>query len=678
MSVLFSLLLLVCLFYTDAPYAKAIYDFWVEVVPRKISTVASYQFHFSLTKKISPGQWIALEFPPGTTLYPPIPTEEPAKSERLRQLFSDISVSLQGRKHSLTTNKNGSVLLKLFVSVAFDPAYQNVQLLIPQKAGLVTPSKEGIYSFKMATETEPIFVSSEPFQFVQSKLTTPVVTVDPPVVTKSAGYKIEFSLGNGGSLKKYNDFIQISFPSDTKLTKTPSEIEKDWITINNIPLLVKPEGGGRLLKLVCPFDLMDATKVVIKIDQKAGIQNPSRVGEYNLIVATSTDTNWEKSKGYSLWEKEPTKINSLSIQSIDITPNFANTIAVYKIKIRFGDQKLLKKGDSITLEFSFVDKPFIISINEPIPQEYVMTLTHIENPNTGSYHLTLYTNKEPNPVISDKFAILPSPLHTTLEISGGIQGTNNWYIVPPLITLVCSNPTARIEYWVDDKPEHVISYNGSIALKPGEYRTTIHYYSLTDTDKEEEKFLTVLVDTIAPLLHVVFDENPLQNPVIFTGITSPNCSVFLDQTPLQTDRQCKFSLSQDLKEIGPRCNLLESIDLAGNKTSKTLCYWFGTRIVFKINSTSVITNDKSEIMPVAPYVKSNITLVPFRFMGEKLQAKIQYETDPETKAVKTITYYLRDLTLVLTIGSTLATVNQQSVKMELPPEIVKGNTVVPQ
>jgi N-acetylmuramoyl-L-alanine amidase len=70
-------------------------------------------------------------------------------------------------------------------------------------------------------------------------------------------------------------------------------------------------------------------------------------------------------------------------------------------------------------------------------------------------------------------------------------------------------------------------------------------------------------------------------------------------------------------------------------------------------------------------------MVPFRFLGEELQAKISFKINPVSKLVSSIQYELQGTVVILTIGDIQGTVNEKEVLLDAPPIIIKGRTVVP-
>ncbi|CAM4104123.1 copper amine oxidase N-terminal domain-containing protein [Saccharibacillus endophyticus] len=74
----------------------------------------------------------------------------------------------------------------------------------------------------------------------------------------------------------------------------------------------------------------------------------------------------------------------------------------------------------------------------------------------------------------------------------------------------------------------------------------------------------------------------------------------------------------------------------------------------------------------APVIQSNTTLVPLRGIFEELNARVVWN-----QKTQTITAYKGSNTVMLKIGSKAATVNGQSVTLDVPARAIKGNTVVP-
>lgn len=87
---------------------------------------------------------------------------------------------------------------------------------------------------------------------------------------------------------------------------------------------------------------------------------------------------------------------------------------------------------------------------------------------------------------------------------------------------------------------------------------------------------------------------------------------------------------------------------------------------------SVISDDAMFKMDTPPVIKGNRTLIPVRAITEGFGAELSY--DEETKVV-TITK--ADTVIKLTLGSTVALVNDEEVQMDTNANIVNSRTYVP-
>jgi hypothetical protein len=95
-------------------------------------------------------------------------------------------------------------------------------------------------------------------------------------------------------------------------------------------------------------------------------------------------------------------------------------------------------------------------------------------------------------------------------------------------------------------------------------------------------------------------------------------------------------------------------------------------IELQLGSKSAYVNQKRVELDVAPFTENGRTLVPFRFIGEALGAKVSWFQDSQ-KAI----YELAGIKVEITIGSVIATVNGKEIKLDVAPKITSGRTFVP-
>jgi len=98
----------------------------------------------------------------------------------------------------------------------------------------------------------------------------------------------------------------------------------------------------------------------------------------------------------------------------------------------------------------------------------------------------------------------------------------------------------------------------------------------------------------------------------------------------------------------------------------------GVTIQMTVGSTKAYVNSKEVILDQPPIIENGRTLVPFRFIGEAIGAKIGWDSDS-----KTVSYVLGDINIILIIGSTTAYVNAKPTILDVAPKILSGRTVVP-
>ncbi|MCR3956250.1 MAG: stalk domain-containing protein [Gudongella sp.] len=87
---------------------------------------------------------------------------------------------------------------------------------------------------------------------------------------------------------------------------------------------------------------------------------------------------------------------------------------------------------------------------------------------------------------------------------------------------------------------------------------------------------------------------------------------------------------------------------------------------------SIIVDGKEVMFDSPPIIEEGRTLVPLRAIFESLEAEVEW--DPIDRKV---TSTKGETTIVLYIGNTKATVNGETIIMDVPPRIINGRTLVP-
>lgn len=95
-------------------------------------------------------------------------------------------------------------------------------------------------------------------------------------------------------------------------------------------------------------------------------------------------------------------------------------------------------------------------------------------------------------------------------------------------------------------------------------------------------------------------------------------------------------------------------------------------IELKLDSLSAKVNGKEHTLDAAPTLINGRTMVPLRFIGEALGAKVEWNGED-----KSISMRLGDQTVGLKIDQSEATLNGQKVMMDVPAMIIGETTMVP-
>ncbi|MEZ4813244.1 MAG: stalk domain-containing protein [Caldisericia bacterium] len=106
---------------------------------------------------------------------------------------------------------------------------------------------------------------------------------------------------------------------------------------------------------------------------------------------------------------------------------------------------------------------------------------------------------------SDFISLAPAPLETTLKFldPDSPDGCNGWYKTPPVLSLKCRNPDAKIRLWYDKDPiDKAIMYSGEKRLAPGSQRPIIHFQAMFGDELEEPKSVQLFLDTVVPALEI--------------------------------------------------------------------------------------------------------------------------------------------------------------------------------
>lgn len=95
-------------------------------------------------------------------------------------------------------------------------------------------------------------------------------------------------------------------------------------------------------------------------------------------------------------------------------------------------------------------------------------------------------------------------------------------------------------------------------------------------------------------------------------------------------------------------------------------------IIFTIGNVEARQGDEKITLPQAPYTKEGRTMLPFRLIGETMGARVGWDGTN-----RQVSFQRKDRLVVLTIGSTQAQVNGETINLDVSPELVASTTMVP-
>jgi hypothetical protein len=214
------------------------------------------------------------------------------------------------------------------------------------------------------------------------------------------------------------------------------------------------------------------------------------------------------------------------------------------------------------------------------------------------------------------------------------------------------------------------NFSLAIILTEGDNKIQIHSEDEAGNSTDREYLVTF--DSTPPVIEI--NPHDVLSKTI-TGKTDPTAELFINGELIFVESDGSFTWDCGLpgfKEL-----TIQATDPAGNKSEKKESFWYGYTIILQIGNKKGTTNGVEKQIPLSPFIQKGKTLVPFRFVGQELQAKIGFTQDPKTKLVKTVTYELGSTKILLTIGSMKALVNGSVVVLDVPAQIINGTTVVP-
>jgi len=622
--------------------------------PPKVKKIAEYSFSFIIESQsvIDPTAPFYVLFPENIKLNDSIDNNavlinnESPKEVRVRENIVSIYSSTYYESSSL-------------ISITFT-----------KEAKIKNPDKESFVKLAYKLRDTAEWRYTKEVLIKEVKLEIKSINLEPNNANANAKFTLEFTLGGEGELKE-NDSIFIKFENTFSI---PKSIEITLVTLNREypkSLIVK---DNNLLQIIVKKTFLPEENITLVIEKEAGIINPKKGDDYYTISMFTSSEREEVS-----------------------SPQFYIAPPLPETKIVLKEGKIGKSG--------FYIYPPILSfeVSDPSSKTYFWWNDQNENKllytapaplDFGQYKAKLYyfstsAYGDEEPKAADILVDTVLPELIIDEPTEKYHITNlNPFLVKGIISkqgiTIYGVDTYLIDniLYINQTKVPVSDTDGSfsydLSLTEGENKVLIRAEDIAGNYVERE--YTILLDSIPPNVNIT---SPKEGEVILTpkltvkGITENDAQLLINGEIVFVEEDGSFEHELSLKEVGKNTITIEAIDPTGNTTKSELNIYFGYTIILKIGDSSALINDTEKTLDVPPFIQSGRTLVPFRFIGEALGAKIGFTQDPKTKLTKTVSYELGSIRIILTINNKTADVNGRKVQLDVAPIIVKGRTFVP-
>lgn len=343
----------------------------------------------------------------------------------------------QGFISGITVNGTNAVALtngKILeiTATAFYDNLQFLQVIIPKAAGFRNPGPtlSNPYKLKIYTESETTVVNSSNYNISSAdQLSFSSIAITPDTVNMTAAYLVSFYTGNPGALSANTDFIELTFPTNTKL---PASINSSRITITNSdgfsdnPSLVNRISDTKI-RLRTPLSIASSTEVIIRFQENLGIKNPSHPGSYTLLAKTlrpdNSEINAETSSnpyaifGASSTIDRPSVVVSGSNYTIQFNTGIKGGLTGGLSKIYLSFPSNIGAISSATINSTTIPAGNRVingsNLTITIPNgveiannaAITLQLNGLTNPSDGTYAIVVSTSAEQTQIISSDYTI---------------------------------------------------------------------------------------------------------------------------------------------------------------------------------------------------------------------------------------------------------------------------------
>jgi len=622
----------------------------VEVTPNVIKQNAEYKITFTINQSISIGDSIYIVFPSDTLI--PCSTCNPYIAA------GNFTVNNIVPTQDVVGNTGARTLwIKSPVAV---PANGTVIVVIKKGARILNPTKPGNYQLQVATSSESYYVLSEPYEIDYSKVSIPTVQLGTSTVGAQSAYTISFSTGVLGTLKEGMDSIFINFPKGTQF---PETVYTDRATLNgstgNFRLKIK----GTTVEIDVLKEINAEEPITIEFSYSFGIKNPSIPGQYKIDVWTTKETT-RVSSSYTITDKPEVHTSLISTPSV---PDGSNGWFITQpIVVLVG---LSNVAGSVQVFYSIDSKDKFVLYTTPF--------TISDGIHTLYYYSTNLAANLQEEVKEKKFMVnTQMPLLKINLKDGDILNSVNFDLVGSVVSSSSVNLLLNKKQIKVDKDGN---FEEKLALNEG--NNSLHFSLSDEAGHKVDKAISVYVDSVPPKLTVSSPSNweeVNEKEIEVKGQTETDSDLTINGHSVQLNADGTFDYVLDIQQKGVYLINVISKDKAGNASVVSIPVIYKPletiQIVLQIGSSQALINGTPKELDAPPFIdpKTNRTLVPLRFIAEAFKAKVSWDG-----SMKMVTVVKGNEKIILQVGNMMAVVNGTTIKMDQPPVIVNGRTMVP-
>jgi hypothetical protein len=205
-------------------------------------------------------------------------------------------------------------------------------------------------------------------------------------------------------------------------------------------------------------------------------------------------------------------------------------------------------------------------------------------------------------------------------------------------------------------------------------------YTIADIQSDHVLTATFdsIPDTTGPVITVTASSSTCEQNTQVTGSVTDDASgvasLRVQGSLVSILPDSTFSATVHLT-MGANSVSIEAVDGAGNITKRQVSI---TRVLptttlkVTIDSSQMLVNDEAVLLDAAPMIIRGRTMLPIRALIEALGGTVEWNP-----SLRTIRLTLGSRVVVLTVNKNTADVDGLTVKLDVPPSITNGRTLVP-